>query len=65
LQNYYGLSVPENLNDVDEMAKAIEAPLYHVASTDDNPQNDLCPVGAAIEGIAIITNTGMAFQRAL
>lgn len=57
--------MPENLNDVDEMAKAIEAPLYHVASTDDNPQNDLCPVGAAIEGIAIITNTGMAFQRAL
>jgi hypothetical protein len=53
------------MNDVDEMAKAIEAPLYHIASTDENPQHKLCPVGVATEGIAIITNTGMAFQHAL
>ena len=45
LQNYYGLAVRENLSDVDKMAKAIEASLYHVASTDEDPQHDLCPDG--------------------
>ena len=33
LQNYYGLAVRENLDDVSKMAKAIEASFYHVAST--------------------------------
>ena len=45
LQNYYGLSVRENLDDVSKMAKAINASLYHVASTDENPQHHLCPGG--------------------
>ena len=45
LQNYYGLAIRENLTDVDKMAKAIEASLYHVASTDEKPQHDLCPDG--------------------
>ena len=45
LQNYYGLAVRENLNDIDEMANAIKASLYHVASTEENPQHHLCPDG--------------------
>lgn len=45
LQNYYGLAVRENLDDVNKMAKAIEASLLHVASTDQNPQHHLCPDG--------------------
>ena len=45
LQNYYGLAVRENLDDVGKMAKSIEASLYHVASTDQNPQHHLCPEG--------------------
>ena len=45
LQNYYGLSVRGNLHDVKEMAKSIKASLYHVASTDTNPQHHLCPDG--------------------
>jgi hypothetical protein len=45
LQNYYGLAVRENLDDVGKMAKSIEASLYHVASTDKNPQHHLCPEG--------------------
>ena len=45
LQNYYGLAIRENLADVDKMAKAIEASLYHVASTNEKPQHDLCPDG--------------------
>ena len=38
LQNYYGLAVRENLDDVNKMATAIKAVVYHVASTDSNPQ---------------------------
>ena len=45
LQNYYGLAVRENLHDISEIAKSIEASLYHVASTDANPQHHLCPEG--------------------
>jgi hypothetical protein len=45
LQNYYGLAVRENLKDVDNMAKNIEASLFHVASTNENPQHHLCPDG--------------------
>ena len=45
LQNYYGLAIRENLTDVDKLAKAIEASLYHVASTNEKPQHDLCPDG--------------------
>jgi hypothetical protein len=33
LQNYYGLAVRENLDDVNNTARAIKAVLYHVAST--------------------------------
>ena len=45
LQNYYGLAVRENLDDVAKMAKAIKATLYHVASFDEKPQHHLCPDG--------------------
>lgn len=45
LQNYYGLAVRENQDDVGKMAKAIEASLYCVASTDENPQQHLFPEG--------------------
>ena len=45
LQNYYDLAIRENLKDVQEMAKAIKASLFHVASTDKNLQHDLCPKG--------------------
>jgi hypothetical protein len=44
-QNYYGLAIRENLDDVYKMANAIQASLLHVASTDENPQHHLCPKG--------------------
>ena len=34
LQSYYGLAISENLDDVNEMANAIQTSLLHVASTD-------------------------------
>ncbi len=46
LQNYYGLAVRENSNDVrrstQKMAVGIQAVLYYGASTDANPQQSLC-----------------------
>ena len=45
LQNYYGLAIQENLDDVTKMAKTIETCLLHVASTDKNLQHNLCPDG--------------------
>ena len=45
LQNYYGLAVRENLDDVDKMATAIKGVVYHIASTDSDPQHHLCPDG--------------------
>jgi hypothetical protein len=45
LQNYYGLAIRENLDNVEEMAKAAKASLLHVASTKENPQHHLCPKG--------------------
>ena len=45
LQNYYGLVVRSNFDDVDKMATAIKATLFHVPSTESNPQHDLCPDG--------------------
>lgn len=46
LQNYYGLAVRNNLNDVNEMAKQIKAALFHVASTNEKPRHQLCPIGS-------------------
>jgi hypothetical protein len=34
LQDYYGCQISENLDDVNEMANAIQTSLLHVASTD-------------------------------
>ena len=45
LQNYYGLAIRGNLDSVEEMGKAVKASLFHVASTEDNPQHHLCPKG--------------------
>ena len=45
LQNYYGLAVRENLDNVDEMAKAVKASLLQVAPTEENSQYHFCPKG--------------------
>ena len=46
LQNYYGMAVKENTNNLQYMAKAIWASIMHRISTDDNPQHQFCPTGA-------------------
>lgn len=45
LQNYNGLAVRGNLHNIGKMVKFIKPLLYHVASTEDNPQHHLCPDG--------------------
>ena len=43
LQNFFGMAIRQNKGDLQSMQKAVLASLYHVASTDENPQNHLCP----------------------
>ena len=46
LQNYYGLAIRNNLNDVSSMQKAVRAILYHSASTTKKPMHQFCPTGS-------------------
>ena len=45
LQNYYGIAVRSNSNDLAGMQKAIRATLYHVASSEFNHSHSQCPLG--------------------
>lgn len=45
LQNYYGSAIKSNLNSVEKMHNAVWATWYHMRSTDEKPQHDLCPPG--------------------
>lgn len=43
LQNYFGMAIRENTDSLVNMQNAVYASLYHVASTDKNPQHGHCP----------------------
>jgi len=45
MQNYYGLAIRRNKNNLKGMANDVMAGLYHIASSDANPQHTLCPRG--------------------
>ena len=45
LQNYYGIAVRANANDLEVMKKAIRGTLFHVSSSDDNHNHSQCPTG--------------------
>ena len=45
LQNYYGIAVRSNSNDLTGMQKAIRATLYHVASSETNNNHSQCSLG--------------------
>ncbi|XP_065055580.1 uncharacterized protein LOC135684104 [Rhopilema esculentum] len=45
MQNYYGLAIRHNKNNLQGMMNDIKAGLYHLASSDSHPQHNLCPVG--------------------
>ena len=63
LQNYYGLAVRENSNDVQKMAVGIQAALYPIASTELNPNMIFVlmvkKVGVGIREKKIPTSTRM------
>lgn len=44
LTNYYGMSLRDS-DTVEDVQKAIMTTYYHVTSTDEDPQHDLCPQG--------------------
>lgn len=45
LQNYYGIAIRSNVNDLEGMQEAILATLFHVASSEKNNWHDHCPPG--------------------
>lgn len=42
LQNYYGLAIRRNKNNLSKMSTDVWATFYHKASTDENPQHFYC-----------------------
>ncbi len=45
LQNYYGLAIRQNKNNLEGMINDVMAGLYHIASSQENPQHQFCPKG--------------------
>ena len=45
LTKYYGKAIRDNVWNAEAMANAVQATLYHVLSTDENPRHHLCPDG--------------------
>ena len=45
LQNYFGLAIRQNVGDIIAMQNNLMASLYHVSSTDNNPNHHMCPNG--------------------
>ncbi|EDO33469.1 predicted protein [Nematostella vectensis] len=54
LQNYYGIAIRSNLDDLKGMKKAIYATLFHCASNDKVVLHDYCPDGSNIMPDAMI-----------
>jgi len=46
LQNYYGIAVRSNVDNLNGMQSAVLASLFHVASSKDNNYHTHCPTGA-------------------
>ena len=44
-QVYYGKAIQQNAGNIEAASNAVRAILKHSASTDKNPQHDLCPPG--------------------
>ncbi|GFT54755.1 uncharacterized protein TNCV_5001281 [Trichonephila clavipes] len=44
IQHYYGLAIRKNLSSVEDVKRAIWAIYFHKLSTEDNPQQALCPL---------------------
>ena len=45
MQNYYGLAIRQNKNNLEQMINDVMAGLYQISSSDANPQHDMCPEG--------------------
>ena len=58
LQNYYGIAIRSNVNNLHGIKSAIAAVLFHVASTDENPWHVHCPDWCGFKRAAALgTNT--------
>lgn len=45
LQNYYGLAIRKNTDNLHNMYQTVWAIFYHKMSTDQDPKHGLCPMG--------------------
>ena len=45
MQNYYGLAIRQNKDNLQGMINDVKAGLYHLVSSKENPQHHLCPKG--------------------
>ncbi|XP_055943287.1 uncharacterized protein LOC129972975 [Argiope bruennichi] len=45
LQNYYGIAIRSNVNDLEGMQKAVIAAFFHCCSSAKQPMHGQCPVG--------------------
>jgi hypothetical protein len=45
LQNYYGLAIGRNVNNLAAMKRAVWAVFFHKLLTSDKPQHSVCPSG--------------------
>ena len=45
MQNYYGFAIHKNKNNLIGIASDVRVGLYHLASSDENPQHHLSPKG--------------------
>jgi hypothetical protein len=43
LQNYYGLAIRRNMDNLEATNRAVWALFFHKLSTNDNPRHGLCP----------------------
>ncbi|GFU00613.1 uncharacterized protein TNCV_4817891 [Trichonephila clavipes] len=45
LQNYYGIAIGSNVNNIEKMQSAVMAAFFHCCSNKNQPMPDQCPVG--------------------
>lgn len=68
LQNYYGLAIRRNSNNLQNMIRDVWSIYFHKLSTNENPQHGLCPKGEESwcqYNRAIATNTTYTHNHSL
>jgi hypothetical protein len=65
LQNYYGLAIRRNVNNLEFMQRAVWAVCFHALSTNENPQHGFCSSGDSWCKFKNSANSGVAYKHSL